>query len=167
MRPYPLHQRENSYRLSHISWSSDHKSLLHLHTLLILYILDYGCHICSSSYLDTVHHWCLRLSVSAFRSSTVKSLYAESGLPSLSHCHALLSLRSYAHSHQFSLYKLTVLSLGLDLPPYLFLFFSLIHSPSFLILHNFHQLQLCYMTLMYSTFICYSLSIWGSKIGIL
>ena len=100
--------------LSHISWGSDRKTLLHLHVTLILSTLDYGCHIYSSAstsllaHLDTVHHSGLRLALGAFRSSPVESLYTESGMPSLSRRRALLSLRCYARFHQFSLTKLTI-----------------------------------------------------------
>ena len=93
--------------LSHVSWGADRKTLLSLHTVLVLSVLDYGCHVYSSaspsdlSLLDPVHHLGLRLALGAFRSSPVESLYAESGLPSLSRRRALLSLRCYARSLQF------------------------------------------------------------------
>jgi len=60
------------------------------------------------SLLDPVHHLGLRLALGAFRSSPVESLYAESGLPSLSRRRALLSLRCYARLHQFSTSKITI-----------------------------------------------------------
>ena len=73
--------------LSHVSWGADRKTLLYLHTTLILSTLDYGCHIYSSAsdsllkLLDPLHHLALRLALGAFRSSLVESLYAESGFP--------------------------------------------------------------------------------------
>ena len=100
--------------LSHISWGADRKTLLYLHTTLILSTLDYGCHIYSSAsnsllnLLDPIHHLGLRLALGAFRSTPVESLYAESGLPSLSRRRALLSLRCYTRLHQFSTAKLTI-----------------------------------------------------------
>ena len=93
--------------LSRLSWGADRKTLLHLHTVLILSLLDYGCHVYSSaspsllSLLDPVHHKGLRLALGAFRSSPAESLYAESGIPSLSRRRALLSLRFYARSLRF------------------------------------------------------------------
>ena len=93
--------------LSHLSWGADRKTLLQLHTAMVLPTLDYGCHIYSSaspsllSLLDPVHHLGLRLALGAFRSSPAESLYAESGFPSLSRRRALLSLRFYANSLQF------------------------------------------------------------------
>nr|XP_027238664.1 uncharacterized protein LOC113829655 [Penaeus vannamei] len=101
--------------LSHLSWGSDRKTLLHHHVTLILSTLDYSCHLysCAStsplSLLDPIHHCGLHLALGAFRSSPVKSLYVESGLPSLSRRRALLFLRNYACFHQFSLSKLAVL----------------------------------------------------------
>lgn len=99
--------------LSHTSWGADRKTLLYLHITLVLSTLDYGCHIYSAasasllSLLDPIHHSGLRLALGAFRSTPVESLYAESGLPSLSRRRALLSLRCYARLHQFSTNKLT------------------------------------------------------------
>ena len=60
------------------------------------------------AHLDTIHHSGLRLTLGAFRSSPVESLYTESGIPSLSRRRALLSLRCYARFHQLSLAKLTI-----------------------------------------------------------
>lgn len=39
----------DSYRLSHISWGSDGKTLLHPLITPILFTLDYGCHIYTAS----------------------------------------------------------------------------------------------------------------------
>ena len=97
-----------------MSWGADRTTLLRLHTSLVPPTLDYGCHVYSSAsssllhLLDPVHHLGLRLALGAFRSSPVESLYAESGLPSLSRRRALLSLRSYARSHQLSTSSFTI-----------------------------------------------------------
>ncbi len=99
--------------LSHTSWGADRKTLLYLHTTLVLSTLDYGCHIYSAAstsllnLLDPIHHTGLRLALGAFRSTPVESLYAESGLPSLFRRRALLSLRCYTRLHQFPMAKLT------------------------------------------------------------
>ena len=100
--------------LSHVSWGADRKTLITLHTTLILSILDYGCHIYSSasptylSYLDPVHTQGLRLALGAFRSSPVESLYVETGIPSLSYRRSRLSLNYFARLHQFSINKIIV-----------------------------------------------------------
>ena len=100
--------------LSHVSWGADRKTLLYLHTTLILSTLDYGCHIYSSAsdsllkLLDPLHHLALRLALGAFRSSPVESLYAESGFPSLSRRRDLLSLRYYARLHQLPTTRITI-----------------------------------------------------------
>ena len=58
--------------------------------------------------IDPIHHLGLCLALGTFRSSPVESLYAESGLPSLSrHC-ILLSFRSYIRLHHFSTSKITI-----------------------------------------------------------
>ena len=58
--------------------------------------------------LDPIHHLGLRLALGALRSFLVESLYAESGLPSLSRHHTFLFLRSYVRLHQFSTSKITI-----------------------------------------------------------
>ena len=92
--------------LSHVAWGADRRTLLRLHLVLILSKLDYGCQVYSSASsttlrkLDAVHHLGLRLAIGAFRSSPIKSLYVESGFPSLYQRRNLLSLRYYARLHQ-------------------------------------------------------------------
>ncbi|XP_069985546.1 uncharacterized protein [Penaeus vannamei] len=85
-RDHILHTKEKAQRrlrilqkLSHISWGSDHKTLLHHHVTLMLSTLDYGCHIYSSAstslfaHLVTIHHSGFRLSLGAFHSSPVET----------------------------------------------------------------------------------------------
>jgi hypothetical protein len=68
---------------------ADSMALLNLHRLLNRSTLDYGCITYSSAcksyikFLDTVHHQGLRLSLGAFRTSPVESLYVEANKPSL------------------------------------------------------------------------------------
>ena len=74
-----LHRLRLLQTVSHTSWGTDRKTLLHLHTTLVLSILDYGCHVYSSasplllSSLDSIQHLGLRLALGAFRSSPVES----------------------------------------------------------------------------------------------
>ena len=75
--------------LSISDWGGDRTVLLNLYRSLIRSKLDYGSIVYGSarkSYLkslDTIHHQGLRLALGAFRTSPVKSLYAESNEPSL------------------------------------------------------------------------------------
>jgi hypothetical protein len=70
-------------------WGADSTVLLNLYRSLIRSKFDYGCIVYGSacpSYiklLDTVHHQGLRLSLGAFRTSPVESLYVEANEPSL------------------------------------------------------------------------------------
>ena len=70
-------------------WGADSTVLLNLYRSLIRSKLDYGCIVYGSacpSYIklvDTVHHQGLRLSLGAFRTSPVESLYVEANEPSL------------------------------------------------------------------------------------
>lgn len=92
---------------------ADRKTLLQLHVVLVLSTLDYKCHVYSPAsasllnLLDPIHHLGLCLALSAFHSSPVESFCAESGLLSLSCCHALFSLQCYARFHQFPTPKIT------------------------------------------------------------
>lgn len=69
--------------LSHRSWGSDRKCLLHLYNSLVRSRLDYGAVVYGSArssalkMLDPVHHLGLRLATGAFRTSPVLSLYVE------------------------------------------------------------------------------------------
>ena len=75
--------------LSRTDWSADQISLLKLYRSLVRSKLDYGCIIYGSASkaalakLDPVHNQGLRLSLGAFRSSPVESLYVEAHDPSL------------------------------------------------------------------------------------
>ena len=75
--------------VSSTDWGADSTVLLNLYRSLIRSKLDYGCIVYGSarpSYiklLDTVHHLGLRLSLGAFRTSPVESLYVEANEPSL------------------------------------------------------------------------------------
>ena len=75
--------------VSSTDWGADITVLLNLYRSLIRSELDYGCILYGSarpSYiklLDTVHHQGLRLSLGAFRTSPVESLYVEANKPSL------------------------------------------------------------------------------------
>ena len=71
--------------IAHTSWGGDRRTLLRLHESLILSKLDYGSQVYGSampSYLkklDPIHNTGLRLSVGAFKSTPISSLYAETG----------------------------------------------------------------------------------------
>ena len=88
--------------LSRTSWGADRLTLLRIYRALIRSKLDYGCQLYSSAptstlrILDPVHNLGVRLSLGAFRTSPVESLYAESGEPSLHVRRQKLSLQLYA-----------------------------------------------------------------------
>lgn len=88
--------------LSRMSWGADRLSLLRIYRALVRSRLDYGCQIYASApkstlqMLDPIHHLGIRLSIGAFRTSPVNSLYAESGEPSLYTRRQKLSLQLYA-----------------------------------------------------------------------
>ena len=75
--------------VSSTNWGADSTVLLNLYRSLIRSKLDYGCIVYGSAHpsyiklLDTVHHQGLRLSLGAFRTSPVESLYVEANEPSL------------------------------------------------------------------------------------
>lgn len=75
--------------LSHKSWGADKVTMLTVYRSVVRSILDYGCVAYGSArestlkMLDTVHHAGIRLSLGAFRTSPIESLYVESGEPSL------------------------------------------------------------------------------------
>jgi len=88
--------------VSHLAWGAERDTLLTLYRALIRSKIDYGCQIYASAnktslkMLDAVHHLGIRLSIGAFRSSPVDSLYIESGEPSLYLRRDKLSLQLYA-----------------------------------------------------------------------
>ena len=85
--------------VAHSDWGADRKVLLRLYRSLIRSKLDYGSIVYGSarkSYLkalDSIHNQGLRLVLGAFRTSPVKSLYAEANEPSLQLRREKLSLQ--------------------------------------------------------------------------
>ena len=75
--------------LSRTEWGADRTTLLKLYRSLVRSKLDYGCVVYGSASktalakLDPVHNQGLRLSLGAFRSSPVESLYVEAHEPPL------------------------------------------------------------------------------------
>ena len=75
--------------LSRTEWGADQTTLLKLYRSLVRSKLDYGCIVYGSASsvalakLDPVHNQGLRLSLGAFRSSPVESLYVEAQEPPL------------------------------------------------------------------------------------
>ena len=75
--------------LSRTEWGADQTTLLKLYRSLVRSKLDYGCLVYGSASktalakLDPVHNQGLRLSLGAFRSSPVESLYVETHEPPL------------------------------------------------------------------------------------
>ncbi|GFO05450.1 RNA-directed DNA polymerase from mobile element jockey [Plakobranchus ocellatus] len=72
-------------------WAADRAILLKLYRTLVWSKLDYGSVVYGSAKkhvlraLDPIHHQGLRIALGAFRTSPIKSLYAEAGEPSLEH----------------------------------------------------------------------------------
>ena len=85
--------------MSSTDWGADRSVLLNLYRSLVRSKLDYGCIVYGSardSYikkLDPVHHQGLRLSLGAFRTSPIQSLYVEANEPSLFHRRIKLGLQ--------------------------------------------------------------------------
>ncbi|GFO11825.1 RNA-directed DNA polymerase from mobile element jockey [Plakobranchus ocellatus] len=79
--------------VGHTGWVADRATLLKLYRTLVRSKLDYGSVIYGSAKkhvlraLDPTHHQGLRIALGAFRTSPIKSLYAEAGEPSLGHRH--------------------------------------------------------------------------------
>jgi ribonuclease HI len=75
--------------VSHYDWGADRNVLLRLYRALVRSKLDYGCIVYGSarkSYikiLDTIHNQGLRISLGAFRTSPMESLYVEANEESL------------------------------------------------------------------------------------
>ncbi|GFN82574.1 RNA-directed DNA polymerase from mobile element jockey [Plakobranchus ocellatus] len=77
--------------VGHTDWGADRATLLKLYSTLVRSKLDYGSvrygsakkHVLRA--LDPIHHRGLRIALGAFRTSPIKSLYAEAGEPSLEH----------------------------------------------------------------------------------
>ena len=87
------------YDLSRFDWGADSIVLLCLYRALVRSKLDYGSIVYGSarkSYIgmsDTVHHQGIRLSLGAFRTSPVESLYVEANEESLYRRRERLSLQ--------------------------------------------------------------------------
>ncbi|GFO15006.1 retrovirus-related pol polyprotein from type-1 retrotransposable element r1 [Plakobranchus ocellatus] len=77
--------------VGHTDWGADRATLLKLYRTLVRSKLGYGSVIYGSAKkhvlraLDPIHHQGLRIALGAFRTSPIKSLYAEAGEPSLEH----------------------------------------------------------------------------------
>ena len=75
--------------VSNTDWGADSKVLLRLYQALVRSKLDYGCIVYGSAAksrlkdLDTIHNSGLRISLGAFRTSPIQSLYTEAGETSL------------------------------------------------------------------------------------
>ena len=82
-------------------WGADRYILLKLYRATVRSKRDYGCQAYGSAkpstlqMLDAVHHASIRLSLGAFRSSPVQSMYVESGEPSLEYRRNLLGLQLF------------------------------------------------------------------------
>jgi len=87
--------------LANTSWGADRDSLLRIYNSLVRSKLDYGCEAYSSAkhnvlrMLDSVHHSGLRISIGAFRSSPIDSLYCETEQLSLQSIRDLRCLQLY------------------------------------------------------------------------
>ena len=87
--------------VGHIDWGADRATLLKLYRTLVRSKLDYGSIVYGSAkknvlkLLDPVHHQGLRIALGAFRTSPVKSLYAEAEEPSLEHRRLKLSMNYF------------------------------------------------------------------------
>ncbi|GFO37332.1 RNA-directed DNA polymerase from mobile element jockey [Plakobranchus ocellatus] len=79
--------------VGHKDWGADRATLLKLYRTLVRSKLDYGSVVYGSAEkhvlrdLDPINHQGLRIALGAFRTSSIKSLYAEAGEPSLEHRH--------------------------------------------------------------------------------
>ena len=85
--------------LSRTEWDADQTTLLKLYRSLVRSTLDYGCIVYGSASktalvkLDPCHNQGLSLSLGAFRSSPVESLYVEAHEPPLEICREKLALQ--------------------------------------------------------------------------
>ncbi|GFO40684.1 RNA-directed DNA polymerase from mobile element jockey [Plakobranchus ocellatus] len=77
--------------VGHTDWGADRATLLKLYRTLVRSKLDYGSVIYGSAKkhvlraLDPINNQGFRIALGAFRTSPIKSLYAEAGEPSLEH----------------------------------------------------------------------------------
>ena len=86
---------------SRTEWGPKQTTLLKLYRSLVRWKLDYGCIVYGSASktelakLDPVHNQGLRLSLGAFRSSPVESMYVEAHEPPLEICREKISSTVY------------------------------------------------------------------------
>ncbi|GFN82086.1 Pol-like protein [Plakobranchus ocellatus] len=92
--------------VGHTDWGADRATFLKLYRTLVRSKLDYVSVIYGSAKkhvlraLDPIHHQGLRIALGVFRTTPIKSLYAEAGEPSLEHrrmklaCNYVLKLKS-------------------------------------------------------------------------
>jgi hypothetical protein len=101
-----MHKLNLLKSIAHTNWGADRTTMLRLYRATILPKLDYGSTIYSSAKdhiiatLDPVHNAAIRISIGAFKSTPVISLYAESGEPPLSTRRQQLMLQYLARSKQ-------------------------------------------------------------------
>ncbi|GFO41939.1 RNA-directed DNA polymerase from mobile element jockey [Plakobranchus ocellatus] len=94
--------------VGHTDWGADRATLLKLYRTLFRSKLDYDSVIYGSAKkhvlraLDPIHHQGLRIALGAFRTSPIKSLYAEAGKPSLEHWLKSLIKKFFRIKEQFS-----------------------------------------------------------------
>ena len=87
--------------MSYKDWGADKEVMLRIYRALIRSKLDYGCQAYASAkphdlnMLDAVHHAGIRLSLGAFRSSPVQSMYVEAVEPSLDYRRSLVGLQHF------------------------------------------------------------------------
>ena len=88
--------------LTNTRWGADRRTLLYLHSTLILSRLDYASHLYMAAnesklkLLDPIHNEGLRIATGAFKSSRIQSLYVECSSPSLKFRRAEYSLNYYS-----------------------------------------------------------------------
>ena len=89
--------------LSHLTWGADRHTLIQLYNALIRPLLDYGSVVYSSANdsilqtLNPIHNSALRISMGAFKSTPIISLYAESGEMPLKYRRKQLLIQYYNH----------------------------------------------------------------------
>ena len=88
--------------VGHTDWDADKTSLLELYRTLVRSKVDYGSVVYGSAkknYIfkesDPIHQQSLGIALSAFRTTSVPSLYAEAREPSLKHRQLKLSTNYY------------------------------------------------------------------------
>ena len=75
--------------ISSITWGADKETLLNIHRTMILSRMDYGCVVYGSARksrlkkLNSIHCMGLRIALGAYRTSPLKSLCCEAGIPPL------------------------------------------------------------------------------------